>query len=58
MLTYEDLCRDSITTLDKLLRFLEYDETEDLAGALSGVKLSIQQYDEISEKWYQQYLYG
>lgn len=57
VLTYEDLCRDSITALENLLQFLEC-ETENLAEALSGVKLPIQQYDEISEEWYQKYLLG
>ena len=31
---------------------------EDVAEALSGVKLPIRQYDEISEEWYQKYLLG
>ena len=57
VLTYEDLCRDSITALGNLLRFLEYD-TGNLTEALSGLKLPIQQYDEISEEWYQKYLLG
>ena len=58
VLTYEDLCRDNTTALGNLLRFLEYDDIEDVAEALSDVKLPIQQYDEISEEWYQKYLLG
>lgn len=58
VLTYEDLCRDSVTALGNLLRFLECDDIEDVAEALSGVKLPIRQYDEISEEWYQKYLLG
>lgn len=57
VLTYEDLCRDRVTALENLLCFLEFD-TVNLTEALSGVQYPIQQYDEISEEWYQKYLKG
>ena len=57
VLTYEELCRDPVTTLEMLLRFLEleYDDIENLAEALADVELPTPQYDEINEQWYQRY---
>ena len=56
VLTYEELCRDTVATLSNLLRFLKFDDIENLDEALSGASLPKRQYNEINEDWYQKYL--
>ena len=60
IITYEDLCADKSSTVEKLLDFLEIQLSshQTLSDRIDCMELSIQQYDEINRDWYRKYIRG
>ena len=57
-IAYEDLCSDKVSTISRILGFLEIEKPDDLALKIKNAELPIRQYNKTSEILYRKCLKG